>query len=775
MAIFQDLQSQVTPMQPMSAPELGPSYTSALNSLSGLFLSAPKPTGSMTEKDKYAASIDEHRQRIGNENWTPATSTFSELQGFGVKYPEFSSIAIGDAKTALNPEVAAAETEYNSQTDFLKSPQGVYAIQLANQVAETNPAKARSIVSNAQADYLKNNAMAADLQQQASMTGDKTTLANKAWDVSKSQAKTEADVLGRAVTELMYSFTTNPTQSINIGEIAGGALIGFLPNLRGNEVINRENLPSMLSLARASLEDRFTNLTSDISTLGKADLGTAPEDWSKEVFKLFDTQAAWATKNLDPTEMKKRLENNAMLGIEAAGVPLSLMTVVNAAAGNDPSASAAFMSAFTGAKAQLVDYLEAGEYAKAKTLLNESSNKDLTDARAAFIELALIMGGKSDVAVPYQEVIREQRDIKLVDSTAQAVLAHKVLQERSGEPQAWSADQWRQSFEEVNAQFNRGLQLNTAYRDDFIKFFSSDVALTGSAVRDSVAALNEQYPNVGFTLTYNKAGGVSIGLAKSIKEAFPNVREGDLKVLEADINNSVQSTNRKAAPKLEALNYKLSVLNGLGDVGSSAVDIIGAELGLDLTGSAVPVPTTLPLGTIVPSEGAMIAGDTRQALDATATQSQPVRSAFDLVRNLEGYRENSYYDVNAYRTGYGSDTVTKEDGTVVKVSKGTTVTRAEAERDLARRLADFNAAAERKVSTAIWSNLDEPTRAALTSIAYNYGSIPDRLMEAIQSTDNELIAAAVETLAGDNSGVNRDRRMQEAEVIRSGQVKAYVE
>jgi len=573
----------------------------------------------------------------------------------------------------------------------------------------------------------------------------------------------------------MYSFTTNPTQSINIGEIAGGALIGFLPNLRGNEVINRENLPSMLSLARASLEDRFTNLTSDISTLGKADLGTAPEDWSKEVFKLFDTQAAWATKNLDPTEMKKRLENNAMLGIEAAGVPLSLMTVVNAAAGNDPSASAAFMSAFTGAKAQLVDYLEAGEYAKAKTLLNESSNKDLTDARAAFIELALIMGGKSDVAVPYQEVIREQRDIKLVDSTAQAVLAHKVLQERSGEPQAWSADQWRQSFEEVNAQFNRGLQLNTAYRDDFIKFFSSDVALTGSAVRDSVAALNEQYPNVGFTLTYNKAGGVSIGLAKSIKEAFPNVREGDLKVLEADISNSVQSTNRKAAPKLEALNYKLSVLNGLGDVGSSAVDIIGAELGLDLTGSAVPVPTTLPLGTIVPSEGAMIAGDTRQALDATATQSQPVRSAFDLVRNLEGYRENSYYDVNAYRTGYGSDTVTKEDGTVVKVSKGTTVTRAEAERDLARRLADFNAAAERKVSTPIWSSLDEPTRAALTSIAYNYGSIPDRLMEAIQSTDNELIAAAVETLAGDNSGVNRDRRMQEAEVIRSGQVKAYEE
>ena len=55
---------------------------------------------------------------------------------------------------------------------------------------------------------------------------------------------------------------------------------------------------------------------------------------------------------------------------------------------------------------------------------------------------------------------------------------------------------------------------------------------------------------------------------------------------------------------------------------------------------------------------------------------------------------------------------------------------------------------------------------ALTSIAYNYGSIPDRLMSSIQSGNVEAIAKAVEGLAGDNDGVNRSRRLREAEVIR---------
>jgi GH24 family phage-related lysozyme (muramidase) len=173
---------------------------------------------------------------------------------------------------------------------------------------------------------------------------------------------------------------------------------------------------------------------------------------------------------------------------------------------------------------------------------------------------------------------------------------------------------------------------------------------------------------------------------------------------------------------------------------------------------------------------ANLAAETTATLTDTASAQTTVPpAAFDLVRNLEGYQENAYYDVNAYRTGYGSDTVTKADGTVVKVTESTMVTRADAERDLARRLNDFTAKSERKVGAESWSALDETTRAALTSIAYNYGSIPDRLMPAIKSGDKETIALAVEKLAGDNEGINRDRRMQEAAAIRTGKVTPYSE
>ena len=71
-----------------------------------------------------------------------------------------------------------------------------------------------------------------------------------------------------------------------------------------------------------------------------------------------------------------------------------------------------------------------------------------------------------------------------------------------------------------------------------------------------------------------------------------------------------------------------------------------------------------------------------------------------------------------------------------------------------------------KVGEENWSRLPENTRAALTSIAYNYGNIPNRIVPAVQSGNPEAIAKAIESLAGDNKGVNAGRRMQEANIAR---------
>lgn len=132
----------------------------------------------------------------------------------------------------------------------------------------------------------------------------------------------------------------------------------------------------------------------------------------------------------------------------------------------------------------------------------------------------------------------------------------------------------------------------------------------------------------------------------------------------------------------------------------------------------------------------------------------------DLIKGFEGFRETPYWDVNAFRTGYGSDTITTADGRVIPVSEGMQVSRADAERDLQRRVSTEFQPRAQQAAGAAWDTLGAPQRAALTSIAYNYGSVPEPVAQALQSGGD--VGAAIMSLAGHNDGINADRRAKEA-------------
>lgn len=136
-----------------------------------------------------------------------------------------------------------------------------------------------------------------------------------------------------------------------------------------------------------------------------------------------------------------------------------------------------------------------------------------------------------------------------------------------------------------------------------------------------------------------------------------------------------------------------------------------------------------------------------------------------LIAKFENFSPNTYWDVNAHRTGYGSDTITKADGTVIPVRKGMTVTKEDALRDLNRRTPEFARTASRQVGEDRWNSLSPNAQAALTSVAYNYGSLPKRIIPAVKSGDPQMIAQAIRGLGGDNKGINKNRRNQEAEFI----------
>lgn len=189
--------------------------------------------------------------------------------------------------------------------------------------------------------------------------------------------------------------------------------------------------------------------------------------------------------------------------------------------------------------------------------------------------------------------------------------------------------------------------------------------------------------------------------------------------------------------------------------------------------SRVNIPS-IDLGTTRPVGKMENAPEYVQAVgDIQASFNDPEfkkNSSISIIKQFEGFDGNAYWDVNAYRTGYGSDTVTREDGTVERVTKETKVTREDADRDLARRVQEFQNIAINQVGAEVWADLPSAARSALTSIAYNYGDLPNRIVPSVKSGDINAIADAVEGLSGDNKGINTRRRMMEASIIRNALV-----
>ena len=184
------------------------------------------------------------------------------------------------------------------------------------------------------------------------------------------------------------------------------------------------------------------------------------------------------------------------------------------------------------------------------------------------------------------------------------------------------------------------------------------------------------------------------------------------------------------------------------------VQDVGGQL-LSVTGTTA---TPITMGGAAPAAVAPAAA----APAAAAPAAAPVDLASSMLRRYEGFRDRPYYDVNAYRTGYGSDTITQPDGTVVQVQPGMQITRDDAERDLSRRLnTEFIPRATSQVGAGNWTALPASAQAALASVTYNYGSLPSSVVAAVKTGDVNAIADAVQALK-DNPG----RRAQEAADIR---------
>lgn len=153
-------------------------------------------------------------------------------------------------------------------------------------------------------------------------------------------------------------------------------------------------------------------------------------------------------------------------------------------------------------------------------------------------------------------------------------------------------------------------------------------------------------------------------------------------------------------------------------------------------------------------------------------------AARSIITSKEGYRSNAYWDMNAYRAGYGSDTTTKlgTDGTpmVVKITKDSIVTEQDSLRDLDRRIRDEFMPAAARALGEVWDTLTPAQQGYMTSLTYNYGAgawdNPSKLgpVKLASQVSREAMADAVARLGDHNGGMNRDRRLEEAASLRFG-------
>lgn len=166
----------------------------------------------------------------------------------------------------------------------------------------------------------------------------------------------------------------------------------------------------------------------------------------------------------------------------------------------------------------------------------------------------------------------------------------------------------------------------------------------------------------------------------------------------------------------------------------------------------------------------------RAALKLFEGASGAVGSAAALIRSREGFRSQAYNDPRTdrngnqvgpdiFRAGFGSDTITLADGSIRKITEGMRVSREDANRDLVRRIGEFQQGIRGQVGDARFESFSAQQQAVLTSIAYNYGELPGRILDAVRNGTSAEISTAIRTLGGDNGGVNRGRRNQEATIF----------
>jgi len=309
---------------------------------------------------------------------------------------------------------------------------------------------------------------------------------------------------------------------------------------------------------------------------------------------------------------------------------------------------------------------------------------------------------------------------------------------------AISAEELKSQIDETNERFNDGSNAHARYADALDNATASIVQLA-VAEREAQAVIDAKTGSVEDA----EAAAKALGIANE------------------------EAANALDPEKTAAFIAAMENLKGIIEKTSKATEYLSTVMQIDgaFEDAIANAQTLEERISAAISQAEALQGATQKFVDTKFSGfTDGVEATAALIRQFEGFRATPYFDRNAQRAGFGSDTVTLADGTIKKITEGMRVSVEDANRDLLRRInTEFRPEAVRASGGAArFGQFTPQQQASLTSIAYNYGTIPDRIVEAIRTGSDEQIANAIRSLAGDNEGVNRNRRLQEAALFTSG-------
>lgn len=149
-------------------------------------------------------------------------------------------------------------------------------------------------------------------------------------------------------------------------------------------------------------------------------------------------------------------------------------------------------------------------------------------------------------------------------------------------------------------------------------------------------------------------------------------------------------------------------------------------------------------------------------LTKSNTELNERQQTLALIREKEDFRSKPYWDVNAWRVGYGQDTINGR-----RVTPGMRVSRDQAEQALSGRyFGKERPAIIRQVGSQYFDQLQPNQRAVLGSLQWNYGRVPSRVIRAVHSGNCMATASAIQSLRTHDQGINASRRDDEARIYR---------